>query len=146
MEVCDNLSFGNSQLFPFPAVQYIPLTITNVLTGKISKPLKKTSIPPLIPGSAISIWRPKLLSELNLMLPENLPEEEFPLLALNLSVKDAKYRSFFVTMLGTIEPDTFQLFTIPKNRFYKQQLYFELFDADTGKSLAYYSLFKPTKK
>lgn len=150
------MSFGNALLFPFPAVQYIPLPITNILTGKISASSPKTfdvrtydvktSIPSLIPGNALPEWRSKLLSEFHLPIPETFPQDEFPLLALNLAVHDAKYRSFFVTLLGEEKPDYFQWFSIPKSRFYKKQLYFELYDGASGKLLANYSFFKPSVK
>lgn len=138
------MSFGNSSLFPFPAVQYIPLSITNILTGKLHKPSVKTSIPPLIPGDALTVWRPKLLSDLGITIPETFPHDQLPVLAVNLNVKDVKYRSYYVTLLSELKPDYFQLFSIPKNRFYKKQLYFELFDEISGKRLACYSLFKPS--
>jgi len=133
-----------AKIFPFPAVQYIPLAITTINTGAILKPNHKTTQAKILAGEDLGIWQGMLKEEYGLKLPNSFPADTCPILALNLEVNTIKYRSFYLTMLGTVASNTYQLFTIPKARLYKDKLYFEVYQTATGEKLASYSRFLPT--
>jgi hypothetical protein len=130
------VSFGNEAVFPFPAVQYIPLQLSEVCQSKI--PILNTSSisVQLHIGKDLEKWRPILWQNYQINLQERLPENVLPILVLNAKVNSARYRGYFITMLGNSEKETYHLFTLPKQYFYKNQLYFELYDESSNKRLA----------
>ncbi len=130
------MSFGNEAVFPFPAVQYIPLQLTEICQKKIDT-LNKLNMPvQLILGKDLEKWRPILWRNYQITLDENFPENTLPLLTLNAKVNSARYRGYFITMLGNPDNGYYHLFTLPQQYFYKKQLYFELFDESTSKRMA----------
>lgn len=133
------MSFGNPGVFPFPAVQYIPMTITSLQQGKLLNCNLKT--PVLVAGAEILNWQQIFAS--NFHFTEQSTDYAFPILALNLEVTSVKYRGIFVTMLGQKKSGSYQLFTVPKRYFYKPNLYFQVFDEFSHEVLAKYSQFKP---
>ncbi len=138
------MSFGNTSVYPFPAVQYIPMSITEIISGNLD-----SSIPirtQIIAGLDLLQWRPILQRDFAVEIPELFLADSFPVLAFQLQVIDVKYRGYFVTMLGRKKPGYYQLFTLPKRYFYKQKLCFELYEENSGKPLARYSLFMDNKK
>ena len=135
------MSFGNSIIYPFPAVQYIPLPITTVANGKLGKLNTKARAPLLLAESDLQKWRLQLGQEFGVEIPSVRPKNSFPLLGLNCLVEEVKYRGFFVTMVGKVLVNHYHFFYIPKTYFYKQKLFFELYDSATAKRIARYSLF-----
>ncbi len=135
------MSFGNSIIYPFPAVQYIPLPITTISQGHIDSLNTKISSPLLIAEKDLKQWRFQLKQQLGLEIPDVLPSNSFPLLALNCLVEEVKYRSFFVTMAGKTLYNHYHFFYIPNQYFYKKKLIFELYDRSSAKRLTRYSLF-----
>ena len=129
------MSFENAVIFPFPAVQYIPLPLHTIQSGMLEKSPEHPK-PLLITGPAIS----KYAEMYRLNLPLEAPSHTCPILALHLKIYNARYRSFFITMIGQRETGRFQFFTIPSERFYKDKLFFEVFE-ESGRKLARYSLF-----
>lgn len=130
------MSFESAVIFPFPAVQYIPLPIHNMEKGTLEN-FSGRSQPVLITGPAIS----KYAENHRISLPEKFPAQTCPILALHLTIDSARYRGFFITMLGQQETGCFQLFTVPSDRFYKDKLFFEVYEEESGRKLARYSLF-----
>jgi hypothetical protein len=130
------VSFGNEAIFPFPAVQYIPLAIATLEQGDIN-PSKANlqSSQKLIIGNDILVWRNHTRQEYQIELPEQFSDESLAVLVFGAVVDAVKYRSYFVTMTGREKPGYYQLFTLPRRYFYKNNLCFELFDATTGKRL-----------
>jgi hypothetical protein len=137
------LSFGNASIFPFPAVQYIPMVVTNILQGNLNKSDALNLPSQLIAGVDLVKWRTLLWHDYAIKLPERFLDDSFPVLALNLKVTAVKYRGYFVTMVGQKDYGNYQLFTLPKHYFYKNKLCFELYDESAGERLARYSLFMP---
>lgn len=135
------MSFGSSIIYPFPAVQYIPLPITTISNGELGRLNTKVSAPLLIAENDLRKWQIQLNQEFGLEIPNVWPKDSFPLLGLNCLVKEVKYRGFFVTMTGKALADHYHFFYIPKRYFYKNKLFFELYDQDTAKRIARYSLF-----
>lgn len=131
------MSFENTLIFPFPAVQYIPLPIKTMTAGCLPRIRGLGDKPLLIAGSQCKDWA----NSFKLALPETFPVNTCPVLAIHLSISTARYRSFFITMLGVEKPGSYQLFTIPSDRIYKEKLFFEAFEKDSGKRLARFSLF-----
>ncbi len=139
------MSFGDSRIYPFPAVQYIPLSISTTMEGAIAKSNPKRNTAQIIAGPELISIQKGLENDYGVIIPDTYSPQVLPILALNLKVTDVKYRSFFVTMLANPQPNYYQLFSIPTNRLYKQKLYFNAFDAVSGKLLANYSLFVSPK-
>ncbi|NLY74943.1 MAG: hypothetical protein GX075_06535 [Firmicutes bacterium] len=135
------MSFGNSIIFPFPAVQYIPLPVATLAQGVLDRLNAKTNAPLIIGADDIQKWRFVLERDFGLKLPEVTTRNSFPLLALNCQVAEVKYRSFYVTMIGKALPNRYHFFEIPRRYFYKHKLFFELYDQTTAQRIARYSLF-----
>ncbi len=135
------MSFGSSIIYPFPAVQYIPLPITTISNGELVKPHTKVSAPLLIAEGELQKCRAQLNREFGLEIPNLRPKDSLPLLGLNCLVEEVKYRGFFVTMVGKALVNHYHFFYIPKRYFYKKKLFFELYDSDSAERIARYSLF-----
>ncbi|HPT86950.1 MAG TPA: hypothetical protein PL004_03725 [Bacillota bacterium] len=135
------LSFGNVKIYPFPAVQYIPLQITPVCSGPILHSTPRTQQPQLLVGQEISKWQDILRTEYGLDQIPVSTVDTFPIIALNLEIDDAKYRSFYVTMTGRKSPGHYHVYTLPRKYFYKNNLFFELFDLQTEQRIGYASTF-----
>ena len=133
------MSFGNAAIFPFPAVQYIPMAVTTIKQGILNKSNALALSSQLIAGAELIKWSPLLAQDHEIELPEKFPADSFPVLALNLKVSAVKYRGYFVTMIGQKNYGYYQLFTLPQRYFYKNKLCFELFDENAGERLARYS-------
>jgi len=129
------VSFGNETIFPFPAVQYIPLTIDTLEQGDINPSKVNPQFSQLIIGNDILGWRNLSRQKFQIELPERFPDESIAVLVFGATVDAVKYRGYFVTMTGREKPGYYQLFTMPRRYFYKNNLCFELFDAATGKRL-----------
>jgi hypothetical protein len=130
------MSFGNVAVFPFPAVQYIPLTLTMLRQNRFGDLNLQPATPQLIVGPKVQNWLRVLDPASTGADPICFPPDSFPLLALNLQIEDVKYRSHLVTMLGRAEPGFYQLAVIPGQYFYKDTLFFELYDSATSQRLA----------
>lgn len=133
------MSFGSVKIYPFPAVQYIPLHVTPVCSGTILRTTTRTQQPQLLIGQEIVKWEPILRTEYGL---EQIPfpsVDTLPIVALNLEIDDAKYRSFYVTMTGRKSPGRYHIYTLPGKYFYKNHLFFELFDLRTEQRIGYAS-------
>ena len=137
------MSFGKEAVFPFPAVQYIPLKITEINHHTIQPSNVSTFNIQLIIGEDLDKWRPALWRDYQLTLDEKIPKGELPILSINAKANSAMYRGYFITMLGTPQNGYCQLFTLPGQYFYKQQLCFELFDENTSNRLARSSIYVP---
>jgi hypothetical protein len=125
------MSFGNATVFPFPAVQYIPLPLTTLIRNRFGGNHPQTRIPQLIIGPEIQ----KQLLDLTLSHghadPAKFSPGVLPILALNLQINDVKYRGYLVTLLGKAQPEFYQLTVIPRQYFYKKTLFFTAYDQDT---------------
>lgn len=135
------MSFGNTTIYPFPAVQYIPLPVTTISQGPIKNSNLTAGSPMLITAKELKKWQNKLNQEFGLNIPKVFPEDSFPILGLNCLVEEVKYRGFFVTMVGKAVDNHYHYFYIPLRYFYKKKLFFELFDKNSAEKIARYSLF-----
>lgn len=134
------MSFGNSTIFPFPAVQYIPLALSELKRDRLPALSGKVPLQQLIIGPEVEKYRSILARDFQINLPPSYAPHSLPLLAMNLQIDDVKYRGYFVTMTGKALPGFYQLATIPSRYFYKKNLFFELYDTATSKRLARQSL------
>lgn len=134
------MSFGNSTIFPFPAVQYIPLNLDVIRQAPLTAAKARVHLPQLVIGSEVESCRSFLTQDFEINLPSGFPPDSLPILALNLKIDDVKYRGFFVTMTGQPALGNYQLATLPRRYFYKKNLFFELYDLKTNKRLARQSL------
>jgi hypothetical protein len=134
------MSFGNALIFPFPAVQYIPLPLNLVQQGRIRPTAPGNQLPQLILEEKLRSWKDSLLADYGIQLPENDAPDSVALLTLHLEVEAAKYRGFFVTLTGKSKPGFYQVNLVPRRFFYKNNLIFELYEDATAKRLARQSL------
>lgn len=131
------MSFGHQKLYPFPAVQYIPLTLTAITRGIIEKDKNPDlQTPRLVPGFDPNHSWDAIQPSLSADLASLNDPDSYPLLALHLEIDDIKYRGFYLTMTGRATPGYYQFYTIPKHYFYKKHLFFKLYDAVTTECLA----------
>jgi hypothetical protein len=130
------MSFGNSLIFPFPAVQYIPLPLTLVHQGWIKQTAPGNQLPQLVLEEKLGFWKDSLLHDYGIQVPENFASDAITFLTLNLEVEAVKYRGYFVTLTGKSKPGVYQLNLIPRRFFYKNNLIFELYEDATAKRLA----------
>lgn len=138
--------------FPYPAVQYIPLPITNLRQGQLPRAdpaTPQTGAWKLTAGNELITWESSLKRDYGLSFSGEFAIEEIyagnvcPFLAINHKVAIAKYRGFYITMLGGYAPGQYQLFTVPTRRLYKSKLVIQLFDQDSGQRLLQQNLFWP---
>lgn len=137
------MSQQNLVIFPFPAVQYIPLAITNLAAGPLPRTKQAKPALKLIAGPELASWQAALIRDYGITIPKSFPPGACPVCAIHLQITEVKYRSFFVTMLGTEDQGNYQLFTVPADLFYKPKLFFQVFDPVSAKQLANCSLFMP---
>ena len=137
------MSFGNPVIFPFPAVQYIPMNVNTISRGHLKLDSLKKHSPVLIAGNNIQNWLSILTSEHGIELPKYLPDGGFPIMALHVDVENARYRGYTLTMTGKLAPGSFHYFSVPQHYFYKTKLFFEVFEEKSNKLLARHSFFMP---
>ncbi len=119
-----------ASLYPYPAVQYIPLLVATVAEGPWNPPLglNRTT---LTVGRNDPAWREMLRRTYELTLPPlTLGSGEVLLLALNLKLLELKYRGNFVTALADRVPAYYQLLRMSQKVFYKDRIIFEVFTQD----------------
>jgi hypothetical protein len=129
------MSFGNSLIFPFPAVQYIPLPLTLVRQGQLRQSAHKNSLPQLILEAELKTWKDSLVHDYGIALPESVAPDAIAVLTLNMEVENAKYRGYFVTFTGKNKPGFYQINLLPRRFFYKKNLIFEFYESATSKRL-----------
>ncbi len=119
-----------ASLYPYPAVQYIPLLVTNVAEGSWSPP-PGLNRPALTVGKNDPDWREMLRRTYNLTLPPlTLGSGEVLILSLNMKLLDLKYRGNFVTALADRVPAHYQLLKMNQKILYKDRIIFEVFAQD----------------
>jgi hypothetical protein len=130
------MSFGNATVFPFPAVQYIPLPLTTLRHNRFEALNPQMRTPHLQIGPEIENWQQVIAPFPTGEDPVAFPDASLPVLALNLKIEIVKYRGHLLTMLGRSDPGFYQLASLPRQYFYKDTLFFELYDKATSQLLA----------
>ena len=74
------MSYRNPIIFQFPTVQYIPLTLTSILQGQLSKHNSQQKPLLLVGRTVIKDWSHALLRDYGLVLPELSEAETVPIL------------------------------------------------------------------
>lgn len=125
--------FNPRHIYSYPIVEYIPLAVETVLMEKTSRG------GPVILEPFTSLEElDRITGRLNLDRPVPNPfdlQDKTGLLTLNYRASLANYRSHNVTLVGTANPGTWHLFTLPSRFFYKNVLLFTAYDLK-GKALA----------
>jgi len=117
-------------LYPYPAVQYIPLLTKTLAEGPWSAP-SGLNRPALSVGKNDPEWREFLKRTYQLTLPPlTLKSSEILLLSLHLRLLDLKYRGNFVTILADRASQSYQLLQLDQGVFYKDRIIFEVFAQD----------------
>lgn len=114
-----------SVIYPYPAVQYIPLSL-QVLYHK--EPVKTE--PFILIGAEIGHNLPRLSQEYTLNLPPLTNHgNKLLILAGGLHFRTAKYRGYYATISGT-RHSSISLYQLPTQYFYKDTVVFEVKDED----------------
>ncbi len=117
-------------IYPYPAVQYIPLLTATIAEGPWDPP-PGLNRPGLIVGKNDPGWRAYTRQTYHLALPAlTLASGEILLLSLNMRLLDLKYRGNFVTTLADLTPGRYQLIRLNQRVFYKNRIIFEVFAQD----------------
>lgn len=122
--------FHLKKAFPYPPVEYIPLTVTTIARGRLTGPGAALPGPALLVEAAWGEgWRNMLKARYGICIgnPNAVGSGDLVMLAVNVEVVDAKYRGTRVTMIGIPRPGTYHLFSVPRKYFYKPRLFFEVY-------------------
>lgn len=144
------MPFGYSkELFPYPAVEYIPLNFYNLgFVKNWTPPWQGDKQDAKFELYVFSDLEPgqELIDNYQIPTPEinKLEKNEILLITLNSQVTDIKYRAYKVIMIGSITEKTVHIFKIKADYFYKQELYFTLYDS-TEQKLARKNFTLPSK-
>lgn len=108
-------------IFPYPAVQYIPLRLEIVYK---KQPVQTR--PFLLIGAEIEARRLQMNKKFNLDLPYITDSgHKLYLLAGGLDLSTARYRGYYVTIKGA-KDESISLYRLPAGYFYKETLVFEV--------------------
>ncbi|MGM0470892.1 MAG: hypothetical protein ACQEQI_01215 [Bacillota bacterium] len=129
------MPFGYSnKLFPYPAVEYIPLNFTtldshsNSLPSHRRKEVRLTVVDNLTRAN-------QLLS--NYQLPplrlKELAPTKLLIILLNSNIELINYRGYKVTLIGNQEENLAQVLQITAEYFYKDEIYFKLYTPQAEK-------------
>lgn len=119
------------KVLQYPLVQYITLLrrdlikVNDIFPSKIKKDirvnlytsertLKQAYLPPTIPKG-------QMLSNIKF-------DERFAVIAYNYDIKDLKYRTTQITVIGKPTPNLYYLFSIDRRLFYRHKVFFRCFD------------------
>lgn len=111
---------GRSAVFPYPAVQYIPIHFSKV---QILEP--NSDRPLIIATDDLSPFKNRLERDYGILLEnQEITEDEAFIIIIGIKIIDVRYRGFYVTMLGQKSPGGF-LARIPTRYFYKKPVIFQ---------------------
>lgn len=117
-------------LYPYPAVQYIPLLLTKISEGEWTPP-PGLNRPALLVGQNDPKWRELLRQCYGLTMPPlTLGSGEVLLLVVNMRLCELKYRGNFATGLAAPSPGRHELYRLNQRVFYKDRVIFEIFAED----------------
>lgn len=122
----------NRDIFKYPTVQYIPLQLIDLREGESSSKL----------SSHFYIFKKEENSNLNFRL-KNLSikneyvikNDELAILVINAEVYFIKYRGYEVIMVGERKNAKSFVFKITKKYFYKDRLFFSLYDYQSAEKI-----------
>ncbi|OCL25764.1 hypothetical protein U472_15705 [Orenia metallireducens] len=115
------------KILPYPAVEYIPLSIRTKIFSNNWENRYQNKLYVLDNQSKSK----SLLSRLGINHPENINfNNNLLILLLNGKVEDIYYRGYKVQMIGDSINNSYHLFTITKEYFYKDKLTFNFFLAN----------------
>lgn len=127
----------NPEIYEFPMVEYIPLPITTLVrTGGAAQ-----TGPALQVANTQEVWENirQIYSLPSLPWPVDFTQELI-LVGVNLSLLDVKYRGFTVTVVAQESPGEIHVTAIPKGFFYKDKLFFVVYEPG-GRKLTWTRLY-----
>lgn len=126
-----------SPLYPYPAVQYIPLHLEPVF---FHEPVTGKSL--LLIGEENIAGRPRLAQKYGCDLPQPAPSrahargrDKILILTAGLELLEAKYRGCYVTLKGKHRP-CLSLYHLPAKYFYRSALVFQVKNENGEKLLS----------
>ncbi|MCK8824980.1 hypothetical protein [Fuchsiella alkaliacetigena] len=127
------MSFGYpKEIFPYPAVQYIPINYYNLEINP-----SQVALNPQIYVFSELARANQIASRYNMSLASanELQSNELLLMSIGAQVEDIKYRAYRVIMVTSQTESLIHTFKIKTDYFYKNRLIFILYQA-TGAQLA----------
>ena len=127
------MSFGYpKEIFPYPAVQYIPINYYNLEINPT-----QAALPPQIYVFSKLSRANQIASRYNMSLASSkeLQSNELLLMTIGAQVEDIKYRAYRVIMLTSQPKNLIHTFKITTDYFYKDRLVFILYQT-SGAQLA----------
>ncbi|NLK00466.1 MAG: hypothetical protein GX318_04430 [Clostridia bacterium] len=116
------------KILEYPLLQYIPLSKSSlVVKENISSSFQKPQIKALNDSQDLHA----VLKVHNLdreLVNQIIWEKELPIAALNLSIKELKYRTTKVVVLAQEVPKFMEIFTVNRSYFYRNNIYFVVYN------------------
>ncbi len=130
------MPFGYSdKIFPYPAVQYIPLSQYSNQSFPVNFNTKNITID-LYHANQTEKLNEKIARYTGRNINFKINDDQLALLIYQAKVHMVMYRGHEVVMVAKKNPDHLQIFKIKKEYFYKEKLYFNLYDGQTSERLA----------
>lgn len=117
-----------SEIYEYPAVEYIPISIENLILAQV----------PAVETAGVTLAELKapehchdILARLKLALPGGRSpdfKENLVLLCLNAEVEQCHYRAYQTLLVGRVRPGACHLFQITRRYFYKESFQAVLYD------------------
>ncbi|ADL11628.1 hypothetical protein [Acetohalobium arabaticum] len=121
------------EIFPYPAVEYIPIDLYDAELIKNHELLNKDSAVKIHIFSNLTEAEEITAAYQLPKLTDNLAEDELLIIILRGQVDEIKYRNYKVTMIGSKDNRLIHIFKIKTNYFYKEKLLFLLYNPDAVK-------------
>lgn len=109
-----------SKLYPYPAVQYIPLSV-----GFLFRQENVPSRPFILIGREIHTQQKMVEERYEVQLPTFKDTDRLPLVAGGFEPLEVKYRGYYVTIKATLN-SVLCLISLPTSYFYKDSLVFQV--------------------
>lgn len=134
------MSFGYSRdIFKYPAVQYIPLTLKN---SQIKKRKRMSGIRNF---SVFNYEERNTLEQRLEVLDYNkeydYEQDQLAIIVYNYIIDVIMYRGQEVIMVGEESPNTYHLFSVTRKYFYRNNLGFILYDGESSERIANQSFY-----
>ncbi|MFW6006938.1 MAG: hypothetical protein ACOC4G_05390 [Bacillota bacterium] len=118
-------------IFKYPPVQYIPLSMKNKIKQKYSYSFSRTGFSLYRPGAQDSL-NDRLNFLINHSENYSINNDELGILIQEGTVDYIKYRAHEIFMVGNNNPQTLQVFKITTKYFYKNNLIFSFYNKNSG--------------
>ncbi|MBM7623905.1 hypothetical protein [Sporohalobacter salinus] len=128
------MSFGYpDEIFPYPAVEYIPINLYDTKLIQNQQIPNKNSTVKIHIFSSLKEAKKISATYQFPILTDNLTENELLVIILGGKVDEIKYRNYKVIMIGSKNNNLNHIFKIKTDYFYKEKLFFILYTPEAVK-------------